>query len=101
MRRSPGRPEAFITQNLSVTIGGSYNDTKIGEGNLAIAACGSGCSVLDPAGRLRGTVSINGNVWPQPPKSVANMTIKFTLPMSRLGWAICVAHRHNAGSSIM
>jgi iron complex outermembrane receptor protein len=74
--------EAFITENLRLSVGGSYNDTKIKDPNLAIAACGSGCSVLDPAGRLPGTVSINGNVLPQAPKQVANMTLKYTVPVS-------------------
>ena len=49
---------------------------------LAIAACGSGCTVLDGPGRLPGTVSINGNVLPQAPKQVFNMTLKYTRQMT-------------------
>ena len=74
--------EAYITDNLLATVGASYNATKIKDGNLAIAACGSGCTVLDGPGRLPGTVSINGNVLPQAPKQVFNMTLKYTRQMT-------------------
>ena len=82
--------EAFITENLRLSIGGSYNDTKIKDPNLLIDACGDGCSVnnrivrpVNPAsGKFAPTVSIDGNVLPQAPKTVANMTLKYTIPVS-------------------
>ncbi len=74
--------EAYITDNLLATVGASYNDTKIKDGALSIAPCGSGCTVLDGAGRLPGTVSINGNVLPQAPKEVFNMTLKYIRQMT-------------------
>ncbi len=74
--------EAYITDNLLATVGASYNNTKIKDGNLSIAPCGSGCTVLDGPGRLPGTVSINGNVLPQAPKQVFNMTLKYTRQMT-------------------
>ena len=40
------------------------------------------CTVLDGPGRLPGTVSINGNVLPQAPKQVFNMTLKYTRQMT-------------------
>ena len=45
--------QAFITDNLLVTLGVSYNDTKIKDPNLAVAVCAQ-CTVTDPAhGRRR------------------------------------------------
>ena len=75
--------QAYLTDTLMLTLGGSLNDTKIKDPNLAIQACGSGCTVLDPAavGRL-GTFSINGNPLPQAPKYVGNMTLKYSYPVA-------------------
>ena len=74
--------QAFVTDNLKLTIGGSINDTKIRDKNLAIAACGSPCTVLDPAGRLPGTFSIDGNPLPQAPKYVSNVTLRYGVPVA-------------------
>ena len=82
--------EAYLTDTLLLTVGGSYNDTKIKDPNLRVDACGSGCSILDPitapanpsAGKFSPTVSIDGNVLPQAPKTVFNMTLKYTLPIT-------------------
>ena len=57
---------------------------------MRIAGCGSGCTVLDritapanPAiGKFSPTVSIDGNPLPQAPKTVFNMTLKYTMPMT-------------------
>ena len=40
--------EAYLTDRLLVTLGGSYNKTEIKDPNLYIAPCGGGCTVLDP-----------------------------------------------------
>lgn len=72
--------QAFLTDRLLLTLGASYNATEIKDPNLAIAACGSGCTVLDPAGSAAGTVSIDGNPLPQAPKWVTNFTLKYSLP---------------------
>ena len=69
--------EAYITENLLVTLGGSYNDTEIDDAGLAIQACAGGCTVLDPPGSVPGTVSIDGNSLPQAPKWVWNMTARW------------------------
>ena len=66
--------QAYLTDQLLVTLGASYNGTQIKDGNLAISACGNGCTVTDPTGRLTGTYSINGNSLPQAPKTVINTT---------------------------
>ena len=82
--------EAYLTENLLLTVGGSYNDTKIKDARLRVDACGSGCTVLDPItapanpaiGKFSPTVSIDGNVLPQAPKTVFNMTLKYTLALT-------------------
>ncbi|MFM2400444.1 MAG: hypothetical protein RL341_2601, partial [Pseudomonadota bacterium] len=80
---------AYLTDNLLVTLGASYNDTKIKDPNLRVDACGSGCTVLDPIvvpadpsiGKFAPTVSINGNSLPQAPKTVINFTARYGIPM--------------------
>ncbi len=74
--------EALLSDRLLATVGYSYNKTEIKDPNLFVQPCGSGCTVLDPPGRVTGTVSINGNPLPQAPKSVFNMTLKYTQPVS-------------------
>jgi iron complex outermembrane recepter protein len=72
--------QAYLTDQLLVTLGASYNATKIKDPNLAITACGGGCTVTDPAGKTNGTFSINGNPLPQAPKTVINMTARYGIP---------------------
>lgn len=77
--------QAYLTDQLLVTLGASYNGTQIKDGNLAISACGSGCTVTDPTGRLTGTYSINGNALPQAPKTVINSTARYSIPLASGG----------------
>jgi iron complex outermembrane recepter protein len=74
--------QAYLTDQLLVTLGASYNATKIKDPNLAITACGGGCTVTDPAGRVSGTFSINGNPLPQAPKTVINLTARYGIPLA-------------------
>jgi iron complex outermembrane recepter protein len=76
---------AYVTDQLLVSMGASYNGTQIKDGNLAISACGSGCTVTDPAGRLSGTYSINGNALPQAPKTVVSTTARYSIPLANGG----------------
>ena len=73
--------DAYLTDNLLVTLGVSYNDTEIDDPNLAIQPCGGGCTVTDPAGAVAGTVSIDGNSLPQAPEWIANATARWGIPM--------------------
>jgi iron complex outermembrane recepter protein len=73
--------DAYVTDNLLMTFGYSHNKTEIRDRNLAVAPCGGGCTVLDPAGRTPGTVSIYGNPLPQAPKNVANVTARYSIPV--------------------
>ncbi|GGC84593.1 TonB-dependent receptor [Undibacterium terreum] len=74
--------EARVTPNLMFTVGGSYNKTEIKDKNLAIAACGSGCTVLDPK-TAAGTYLIDGNSLPQSPKWVGNFTARYSIPTAQ------------------
>ena len=73
--------EAYLTDNLSVTVGASYNNTEINDSDLAIQNCGGGCTMLDPAGPVEGTVLIDGNSLPQAPEWVANFTARYGVPV--------------------
>ncbi len=74
--------EAYLTDRLLVTLGGSYNFTAIRDRNLSVATCGSGCTVLDPAGPVAGTALINGNPLPQAPRYVVNFTGRYGIPLA-------------------
>lgn len=76
---------AMVTDNLMVTLGASYNDTKIDDPDLAIAKCGNGCTATDPVGPTAGTVLIDGNPLPQAPKTVINFTARYGLPTASGG----------------
>lgn len=73
--------DAYVTDNLLLSFGYSHNKTEIRDRGLAIAPCGGGCTVLDPAGATAGTVSIYGNPLPQAPKNVANVTARYSIPV--------------------
>jgi len=74
--------EAYVTDNLLVTLGSSYNDTEIKDPNLAVAVCGGGCTVTDPTVVINGGTFalVNGNTLPQAPKWVHNVTARFGIP---------------------
>jgi iron complex outermembrane recepter protein len=72
--------QAYLSDRLLFTLGGSYNDTKIKDPNLAVQACGNGCTVLDPVVGAGNTVSIDGNPLPQAPKWVTNFTLRYSIP---------------------
>lgn len=72
--------EAEPIERLILTAGLSYNHTAIDDPNLATQPCGGGCTVLDPAGALPGTVNIDGNSLPNAPKWIANFTAGYSIP---------------------
>ena len=85
---------AYVTDNLMVTAGGSYNFTKIKDPNLTIPPCGSTafggqpfCTVLNPTIDLGGftgqpylVARIDGNPLPQAPKWIGNVTARYAIP---------------------
>ena len=70
--------QAYLTDNLLVTLGTGYNDTEIKDKNLAVAVCAQ-CTVTDPLSG--GLALINGNALPQAPKWSHNVTARFGMPV--------------------
>ncbi|TWH99460.1 iron complex outermembrane receptor protein [Luteimonas cucumeris] len=82
--------EAYLTPDLLVTLGSSYNDTEIDDDALAVAVCGATffapahCTVTDPtAVTPNGTTVafIDGNPLPQAPKWIHNLTARWGVPV--------------------
>jgi len=75
--------QAYVTDQLIVTAGTSYNYTKIDDPNLYITPCGSGCTILDPEIVRDGTTLalIDGNPLPNAPKWIANITARYAIPV--------------------
>lgn len=82
--------EAYLTDNFLVTLGASWNDTEIDDPDLAIQACGGGCTILDPVVVPPGgppffppaIVNIDGNRLPQSPETILNLTARWGMPVS-------------------
>jgi len=83
--------EAYLTDNLLVTLGSSYNDTEIDDPGLNVPGCGGGCTVTDPPVMVpdpitglpvpSGRYFIDGNSLPQAPKWVHNLTARYGIPV--------------------
>ena len=75
--------QAYLTDQLMVTAGTSYNSTKIKDPNLYIPPCGSGCTVLDPTIVRDGVTLalIDGNPLVDAPKWIANVTARYAVPV--------------------
>ena len=67
---------------LEVSAGLSYNQTRIDDLNLAVQGCGAPCTVLDPSASAQGTFSINRNSLPQAPGWIADVSLRYMLPLS-------------------
>ena len=76
--------DAYLTENLLVTLSGSYNDTKIKDPNLTVAGCGAPCTVTNPSAG-GGQYYIDGNPLPQAPKWIANLTARYGIPTASGG----------------
>lgn len=74
--------DAYLTDNLLVSVAGSYNLTRIKDPGLIVFGCGGGCTVTDPAGPVPGTFRIDGNPLPNAPKYIANFNLKYSTPMA-------------------
>ncbi|MFC5569463.1 TonB-dependent receptor [Lysobacter yangpyeongensis] len=71
--------QAYLTDNLLVTLGSSYNDTEIQDDDLAVSVCAA-CTVTDPLD-VNGKALIDGNPLPQSPKWTHNLTARWGLPV--------------------
>ena len=74
--------QAYITDNLMVTAGTSYNATKIKDSSLSTTVCAQ-CTVTDPTFVSGGTTLalIDGNPLPQAPDWIANVTARYSIPV--------------------
>jgi iron complex outermembrane receptor protein len=90
--------QAYLTDNLLITFGSSYNDTEIKDADLVVSACGTGqnapnpqanCTILDPhvyeqdpvTGDWTARANINGNPLPQAPEWTHNLTARWGIPV--------------------
>jgi len=69
--------QAYVLDNLLLTLGSSYNDTEIQDNDLAVAVCAA-CTVTDPR-NTGGLALIDGNQLPQAPKWVHNLTARYSV----------------------
>ena len=72
--------EAYLTDQLLVTLGSSYNDTEIRDDTLAVAPCAA-CTVTDPLD-ASGRALIDGNPLPQAPEWVHNLSARYGVPLA-------------------
>ncbi|GJI95420.1 TonB-dependent receptor [Duganella caerulea] len=79
--------QANLSDEFSMTLGGSYNDTEIKDKNLFVQYCGNlgntaphpyGCTPTNAAGPFAGTSKIDGNPLPRAPKTQLNFTLKYS-----------------------
>ncbi|GJJ00553.1 TonB-dependent receptor [Duganella rhizosphaerae] len=79
--------QANLSDEFSMTLGGSYNDTEIKDKNLFVQYCGNlpntapnpyGCTPTNAAGPFPGTSKIDGNPLPRAPKTQLNFTLKYS-----------------------
>ncbi|MGH8051193.1 MAG: TonB-dependent receptor [Arenimonas sp.] len=75
--------QAYLTDNLLVALGLSYNDVEIKDPNLLVQVCGGGCTVTDPTVVVGGNIlaRIDGNRLPQSPKVISNLVARYGVPM--------------------
>jgi len=74
-------------RGLELTASGSYNFTQIRDPKLAVAVCGSLCTVTDPTTTIGGTTValVDGNPLPQAPRWVLNATARYGVPLANGG----------------
>lgn len=85
--------DAYLTDNLLLSVNGSINDTEIKDGNLRTQVCGAGCTptdrvVVPSAPFSPAIVSITGNPLPHAPKHVANVTLRYSIPTATGEWYV-------------
>ncbi len=89
--------EFVLSDNFVMTIGASYNDTKIDDANLVTAVCAQ-CTVMDPLDG-NGFAILDGNRFPQAPEYQFNITARYSTPVGdddELYWYADYAHQGDA-----
>jgi iron complex outermembrane receptor protein len=69
--------QAYVTPNLLVTLGASFNDTEIEDDGISVGTCFA-CTVTDVTDG--GFAVIDGNPLPQAPEWIANFTLRYGIP---------------------
>lgn len=78
--------EAWLSDNLFVTMGASWNETELQDNALEVAPCGSGqCTPLDPDVDGDGFVEVDGNPFPQAPDLIFSFTARYAIPDDKGG----------------
>jgi iron complex outermembrane receptor protein len=72
-------------QNLTVSLSGAYNYTRIHDPTLAVAPCfnfgpGDACTELNPL-NSHGFALVNGNPLPQAPKYTGDFSLRYGVPL--------------------
>lgn len=81
--------DAYLLDQLLITVSGSYNYTKIKSPGLSVAGCGSGsingrlCTITDPV--VDGRVVIDGNPLPNAPRWIGSFTARYGIPLDNGG----------------
>jgi iron complex outermembrane receptor protein len=70
--------QAYLTPQLLVTLGASYNDTEINDDSISVGVCFA-CTVTDPI--VGGLAVIDGNRLPQAPEWITNFTLRYGMPV--------------------
>jgi iron complex outermembrane recepter protein len=71
--------------NLTVSLSGAYNYTRIDDPTLAVSPCfnfgpGTACTELNPL-NANGFALVNGNPLPQAPKYTGNFSLRYGVPL--------------------
>ena len=74
------------TESLLLSLGASYNDTKIEDANLAVGICAQ-CTVTDPLVTINGTqrALVDGNPFPNAPEWILDASARFGVPLGSEG----------------
>ena len=78
--------QAYLTPQLLMTLGASYNDTEINDDDILVGICFA-CTVTDPIvlvgdpGEEVPFAVIDGNQLPQAPEWIANFTLRYGFPV--------------------
>ncbi|PHV04777.1 TonB-dependent receptor [Janthinobacterium sp. BJB412] len=70
--------EGFVTSQLKMSVGGSYNFTEIRDPSLSLPVCRT-CTPLNTV--VNGQMLLNGNALPNAPKWIANATARYSIPL--------------------
>jgi iron complex outermembrane receptor protein len=71
--------QAYLTPQLLLTLGASFNDSEIQDDGISVGTCFA-CTVTDPI--VGGFAVIDGNPLPQAPEWITNLTLRYGIPLA-------------------